>query len=85
MFAIAFAEEIAIIQELSTKHEVGVATEYYGRAFRSDAALLGSQLDAICAAKFVPILRAAFADREPYLPARLTGSSMLYNCGAIPV
>jgi hypothetical protein len=66
--ALVFAEEIAIIRELSTKHRVGVATEHYGKAFRSEPALRGSELDAICAANRFLILRAAFADGQPGLP-----------------
>jgi hypothetical protein len=68
VLAIVFAEEIAIIQELSAKHNVGVATEHYGRAFRSEPALKGRQLDAICAANRFLILRAAFADGGPCMP-----------------
>jgi hypothetical protein len=68
VMATLFAQEIAIIKELSTKHEVGVATEHYGAAFRSEPAMRGKQLDAICAANRFLILRAAFADGAPSLP-----------------
>jgi hypothetical protein len=68
VLAIVFAKEIAVIRELSTKHNVGVATEHYGRAFRSEPALQGKQLDAICAANRFLILRAAFADGGPGMP-----------------
>jgi hypothetical protein len=63
-----FADEIAVIRGLSTKYNVGVATEHYGKAFRAGAALKGRQLDAICAANRFLILRAAFADGGLRIP-----------------
>jgi hypothetical protein len=68
VMALVFADEIAIIRELSTKHGAGVATEHYGKAFRSEPAVRGKQLDAVCAANRFLILRAAFADGLPSLP-----------------
>jgi hypothetical protein len=68
VMAIVVAKEIAVIQELSTKHEVGVATEHYGAAFRSEPAIKGRQLDAICAANRFLILRAAFTNGGPCMP-----------------
>jgi hypothetical protein len=67
-----FANEIAIIQELSARLKLGVATEHYGERFRSDLALRGQQLDAVAAANRFLILRAAFADEGGFMP-RING------------
>ena len=66
--AIAFADEIAVIQYLSTKLGLGVATDYYGDKFRSEPSLRGKELDAVAAAHQFLILRAALADEGPFMP-----------------
>ena len=68
VMAIVFAEEIAVIGELSAKHEVGVATEHYGAAFRSEPAVNNRRLDAICAVNRFLTLRAAFAGGGACMP-----------------
>jgi hypothetical protein len=68
LFAIAFAEEIAVIQSLSTQLGLGVATDHYGEKFRSEPALRGKQLDAVAAAHQFLILRAALADEGRFMP-----------------
>ena len=66
--AIVFAEEIAVIQSLSTQLGLGVATDHYGEEFRSEPALRRKQLDAVTAAHQFLILRAAFADEGRFMP-----------------
>jgi hypothetical protein len=66
--AIAFADEIAVIQSLSATLGLGVATEYYGETFRAEPALKGKELDAVAAANQFLILRAAFADEGRFMP-----------------
>jgi hypothetical protein len=68
LVAAVFAEEIASIQNLSTKLGLGVATEYYGEKFRSEPALREKELDAITAANHFLILRAALADEGRFMP-----------------
>jgi len=68
LIAIAFAEEIAVIQSLSTQLGLGVATDHYGERFRSEPALRGKQLDAVAAAHQFLILRAALADEGRFMP-----------------
>src|SRR5688572_6568017 len=65
---IAFADEIAVIQSLSSTLGLGVATEYYGETFRAEPALRGKELDAVAAANQFLILRAAFADEGRFMP-----------------
>jgi hypothetical protein len=66
--AILFAEEIAVIQDLSSKFGLGVATEHYGEKFRSEPALRGKELDAVAAANQFLILKAAFAEEGCFMP-----------------
>jgi hypothetical protein len=66
--AIAAADEIAIIQSLSTTVGVGVATEHYAENFRSEHALRGKELDAVTAANRLLTLRAAFAEEGGLIP-----------------
>jgi hypothetical protein len=66
--AILFAEEIGIIETLSTRLGLGVATEHYGTRFRSERALKDRELDAIAAANRFLIVKAAFADERGCMP-----------------
>ena len=68
LVATAFADEIAVIQYLSTKLGLGVATEHYGEKFHAEPALKGKELDAVAAANQFLILRAAFADEDRSMP-----------------
>ncbi len=62
------ADEIATIKELSAAHKAPVATENYGKAFRSAPALKGLALDAVCAANRFLILQSALSNRESRMP-----------------
>ena len=64
VFAIAFADEIRIIQELSEELGVGVATEHY----RSKYAFRPPAFDPRLAANHFAILRAAIAEDHGGLP-----------------
>jgi hypothetical protein len=64
VFAIAFADEIRIIQELSEELGVGVATEHY----RSKYASRPPALDPRSAADHFAILKAAIAENRGGLP-----------------
>ncbi len=64
VFAIAFADEIRIIQELSEQLGVGVATEHY----RSKYASQPPTLDPRSAADHFAVLRAAIAEDHGGLP-----------------
>jgi hypothetical protein len=62
--AILFAEEIATIQHLSTNLGLGVATEHYGEQFRPEPSLTNREMDAVVAANYFVILRAAMAENR---------------------
>lgn len=64
VFAIAFADEIRIIQELSEQLKVGVATEHY----RSKYASRSSALDPRSIADHFVVLRTALAEDRGALP-----------------
>jgi hypothetical protein len=68
LMAIFFAQEIAVIQSLSSQLGLGVATDHYGEKFRSEPALRGKQLDAMAAAHQFLILRAALVDEGRFMP-----------------
>jgi hypothetical protein len=65
--AILFAEEIATIQHLSTNLGLGVATEHYGEKFRVEPSLTSREIDAVVAANYFVILRAALAE-DRFMP-----------------
>jgi hypothetical protein len=62
------ADEIATITELSAIHMAPVATENYGKVFRSAPSLKGKAFDAVCAANRFLILQCALSNREPCMP-----------------
>lgn len=68
VMATIFADEIAIVEHLSSELKLPVATEHYGEKFRSEPALKGEQLDALAAANRFLILRAALADEGRFMP-----------------
>lgn len=63
------ADEIATIKELSAIHGAPVATENYGKVFRSAPALKGKAFDAVCAANRFLILQSVLSNRPnmPYI------------------
>jgi hypothetical protein len=47
LFAVVFAEEIAVIQDLASKTGLPVATDHYQERFSKDPALAGREIDAL--------------------------------------
>jgi hypothetical protein len=68
LFAVVFAEEIAVIQDLASKTGLPVATEHYQERFLADPALTGKQVDALSLVNRFMILRAAFVEEGRFLP-----------------
>jgi hypothetical protein len=68
VFAIAFADELRIIQELSEELGVGVATEHYCSKHSSVPSAVNRHLDATSAADHYVILRAALAEDQGVFP-----------------
>ena len=68
LFAVVFAEEIAVIQGLASKTGLPVATEHYQERFLADPALTSKQLDALSLVNRFLILRAAFVEEGRFLP-----------------
>ena len=68
LFAVVFAEEIAVIQELASQTGLPVATEHYQERFAAEPALTGEQVDALALANRFLVLRAAFVEEGRFLP-----------------
>jgi len=68
LFAVVFAEEIAVIEELASKTGLPVATEHYQERFLSERAIKGKELNALVLANRLLILRTAFANEGRFLP-----------------
>lgn len=68
LFAVVFAEEIAVIEDLAAKTALPVATEHYQEKFIAEPALTGKQIDALDLVNRFLILRAAFVEEGRFLP-----------------
>jgi hypothetical protein len=62
LFAVVFAEEIAVIEGLASKTGLPVATQHYQERFVSERAIKGQELSALVLTNRLLILRAAFAN-----------------------